>query len=663
MIQADDLQVLLSCVANHTSEALLVTDLDGHIIWCNQGFEKLTGHRLDDCKGRPHLDLQACDHSTPSALDTIRRNGTQSLPYVVDLVLRRADQTTYWARINARPLEDREGLLRWYLLCQKDISRTRERQSKLALQQSIGSQLSTNNQLDSLVPGLLSSLTYYLGYQVAIAWEVQQRPWVGDVELRHRHHHLASGATAPDFLAACKSTSCRKGQDRLGKTWADPAVRTSSLNQADASDPISRAAAKDGLRTSVLVPVRSSRRVSYIFEFCSFDTVTPRPAVLDLLDTMAQSIALVIDRLQDEDRIHQLMTEFDCLFKLSSDGFVMFNKEGVRSYANPAFLEMTGLSPGQLDGVTEAQLDDILARLCPPALRPAAIASCVDVNEPDRIDLCLPRPAVLMRTVREMIATTGERIGRAVYLRDVTKETEVDRMKSEFLSTAAHELRTPMVSVHGFSELLLKRDFTEERRKDIYDTIHRQSKLLINMVNELLDLARIESRAGKDFHIAATSLQPIILSTLDGMQGLGDIRQVQLNLPHDLPAALIDPEKFARALMNVLSNAYKYSPQGGAIRMEILRRPEAAGKGSLGVSIKDHGIGMTPEQLARVFERFYRADPSCNIPGTGLGMCLVQEIMALMGGEVEVKSTHGQGTEVTLWLRTANVLEAALEST
>jgi len=659
MMQADDLLGMLGCVAESASEALMVTDLAGQIVWFNHGFERLSGHQLASSRGRHHLDLQGCEQSTPSALETIRRNSEQTLPYVVDLVLRRADGGNYWARLDARPLKDQAGALRWYLLCQKDISRTRERQSKVALQQAIGSQLSTNNQLESLVPGLLSSLSYFLGYPVAVAWEVHQRPWVGDVDLRCQHHQLNAGACASGFLEACRAHPHLKGQGRLGQAWATPAVSATRLEDAPADDPIVRAALKDGLHTSVLMPVRSSRRVSYIFEFCSFDTTPPKPSVLELLDNMAQSIALVVDRLLDEDRIHRLMVEFDCLFKLSSDGFVMFNKEGIRSYANPAFMQMTGLSRGQLDGITEAQFDDILAGLCSAVHRPAAISDRVDLGEPDRIEMSLPRPTVLMRTVREMVAPHGERIGRAVYLRDVTKETEVDRMKSEFLSTAAHELRTPMVSVHGFSELLLKREFTDERRKDIYDTIHRQSKLLINMVNELLDLARIEARAGKDFHIAATPLQPIIRSTVDGIQGLGDPRQVQMQIPSDLPPVLIDQEKFARALMNVLSNAYKYSPNGGDIQLEILKRADSAAQGSLGVSVIDHGMGMTPEQLARVFERFYRADPSCNIPGTGLGMCLVQEILSLMGGEVELRSTHGQGTVVTLWLRTADALTVA----
>lgn len=137
-------------------------------------------------------------------------------------------------------------------------------------------------------------------------------------------------------------------------------------------------------------------------------------------------------------------------------------------------------------------------------------------------------------------------------------------MKSEFLTTAAHELRTPMVSVFGFTELLL------------------------------------------------------------------------------------DPEKTHRALTNIVSNAFKYSPGGGEVSLDTLDG-DLDGQPAVGIRVSDQGIGMTPAQLARVFERFFRADPSGNIPGTGLGMSLVKEIAELQGGRVEVQSTTGEGTQVTLW--------------
>ena len=221
-------------------------------------------------------------------------------------------------------------------------------------------------------------------------------------------------------------------------------------------------------------------------------------------------------------------------------------------------------------------------------------------------------------------------------------------MKSEFLTTAAHELRTPMVSVFGFTELLLNRPVNEERRRDMLETIHRHALLLINMVNELLDLARIEARQGKDLKPRLCDLSTLVRQAVDSMMVKGDARSVQVALEHHDAELLLDPDKTLRALTNVLSNAYKYSPAGGDITVRTVDG-EVGGRPMVGVTVRDQGIGMSPVECQRVFERFYRADPSGNIPGTGLGMSLVKEIVELQGGSVDLDSAPGQGTAVTMW--------------
>ena len=245
--------------------------------------------------------------------------------------------------------------------------------------------------------------------------------------------------------------------------------------------------------------------------------------------------------------------------------------------------------------------------------------------------------------------TLGAQQETILFFRDVTRETEVDRMKSEFLTTAAHELRTPMVSVFGFTELLLNRPVPEERRRDMLQTIHRQSSLLINMVNELLDLARIEARQGKDLRCIACDVDGLVSQAIAPLGVAGSRHTLQLDIGHGDCMLLVDPEKTNRALTNVLSNAIKYSPAGGCISFSS-HGGSWRGQPMVGLRISDSGIGMSPEQLARVCERFYRADPSGNIPGTGLGMSLVKEIVELQGGHVEISSAVGAGTAVTLWL-------------
>jgi signal transduction histidine kinase len=225
-------------------------------------------------------------------------------------------------------------------------------------------------------------------------------------------------------------------------------------------------------------------------------------------------------------------------------------------------------------------------------------------------------------------------------------------MKSEFLTTAAHELRTPLASVHGFTELLLAEEFPRDISREMLTTMHRQSSLLVKLVNELLDLARIEARAGKDLQIELLPLVPLLQEVVEGFYLESAPRQVVLDLSTEAVWVAADRVKLVQAVNNVLSNACKYSPQGNSIHVQLLVREGRQGR-EIGVSITDQGIGMSEPQLARIFERFFRADPGGAIGGTGLGMTLVKEFLELMGGSVEVTSALGAGTTVTLWLQAA----------
>lgn len=294
-----------------------------------------------------------------------------------------------------------------------------------------------------------------------------------------------------------------------------------------------------------------------------------------------------------------------------------------------------------------------MARCHPPGSIEAHAAGIVPANDGEDgpavrrevLQMHTPCPRTLVRSVRQ----GGHDNETVMYFQDITHALEVDRMKSEFLAMAAHELRTPMVSIFGFTELLLKRQFDDVRRSDMLGTIHRQASVLINLVNELLDLARIEARRGKDFKRAAQPLQPLIQGVIGGLLVHNDGRKVVCDLPDEAVWVDVDTEKLSQALTNVLSNAYKYSPQGGNIELDLVWR-DRDGRLEAGMRVTDHGLGMTPEQQSRVFERFYRADTSGNIPGTGLGMTIVKEIVELHGGQVSLHSAHGVGTTVTLWI-------------
>lgn len=371
-------------------------------------------------------------------------------------------------------------------------------------------------------------------------------------------------------------------------------------------------------------------------------------------------VGIVLDitaRVAAEEANAKRRAQLDTIFSLSPDGFVFFDANDRMVFANPSFERMTGLEWSQ--GAPAISLDSFEAMLndvCDSAHPFASFRKEVHDDEVwrERLHLVRPQTRVVQAESRRSQAGQGETI---FYFRDVTHEDAVDRMKSEFLASAAHELRTPMVSIFGFTELLLKRKYTPERQADMLETIHRQSGLLVKMINELLDLARIESRRGLDLKIEAHPLDELITNSVKGLMRKDTDRQVLVgNVP--CVQVMIDPEKMQLAMNNLLSNAFKYSPQGGDVNLSA--KLDSLGEQEFAViEVTDQGMGMSPEQLSRAFERFYRADASGNIPGTGLGLSLVREVATLHSGQIELESQLGVGTTARLWIPLAKVLVPA----
>ena len=373
--------------------------------------------------------------------------------------------------------------------------------------------------------------------------------------------------------------------------------------------------------------------------------------VMSIHQDLTHFVGIISDvtaHVQAEQAIAERSAQLDTIFSLSPDGFVLFDEREHLMFANPAFERMTGRSwknDGEL--MTLEDFESALGRLCHHDHPMGLIAQWGEGGDPShsRLQLARPQHRVVRGELKRNLVGRGETI---LYFRDITHEDEVDRMKSEFLASAAHELRTPMVSIFGFTELLLRRKYKEDRQADMLQTIHRQSGLLVKMINELLDLARIESRRGMDLLIEAHPLRQLVELSIKGLMRKDTERQVTLREVPEVQV-LMDPEKMQLALSNLLSNAFKYSPQGGDVTLGARLLMES-GRPMAVIEVQDQGIGMKPDQVARAFERFYRADASGNIPGTGLGLSLVKEIAELHNGRAELESQEGQGTLARLYL-------------
>ncbi len=246
------------------------------------------------------------------------------------------------------------------------------------------------------------------------------------------------------------------------------------------------------------------------------------------------------------------------------------------------------------------------------------------------------------------IADGGVFHGAVCTIRDISALKDLERMKDALLSTAAHELRTPLTTIRGFSEILRTRDLAEDRRERYMGFIYEQSTHLGGLVDNLLDVARIQAGRGLEISFESVDVGPIIQSVAAAYQEINSGHTFELvNLDH-LPQVTGDPLRLDQVVRNLVSNAVKYSPNGGPVTISAAVRGDR-----LEVSIRDRGIGMTAEQQAHLFERFYRANQSDSaIGGAGLGLTICKQIVEGHGGEIRVQSEEGVGSTFTFSIPT-----------
>jgi len=246
-----------------------------------------------------------------------------------------------------------------------------------------------------------------------------------------------------------------------------------------------------------------------------------------------------------------------------------------------------------------------------------------------------------------LLAEDGTLRGMVFAIRDITQRKHAEhelhtlnRLKTDFLSTAAHELRTPLTSIRGFSEILIMRELEPARAARYLRMINTQAEQLGKIIDDLLDISRLEAKGNLTLEKEVVELLNIIEDAV--AMFAENAPRHQFRVEADSACALVsaDPLRIGQVMKNLISNAVKYSPQGGVIVLALTCLAD-----TLQVEIRDQGIGLTPEQQQHIFEKFYRADASnIAISGTGLGLSISKLIVDLHGGRMWLESTWQAGT-------------------
>ncbi len=263
---------------------------------------------------------------------------------------------------------------------------------------------------------------------------------------------------------------------------------------------------------------------------------------------------------------------------------------------------------------------------------------------------------LILRTREHLVVTDREEAHRAMLLTlqhqatAVERLQELERVKGDFVSTVSHELRTPITSIIGYAELLeddLAGELSRPQR-EIIDRMERNGRRLLLLVEDLLTLSQIESSAMR-IDPEVTDLRTVLSAAREAIAPVLAHRRLDLDVA--VPAEPVvhhgDPVQLERVVTNLLTNAVKFTPDGGTVEVSLTSRGESSE-----IVVRDDGCGIPETEQARLFTRFFRSSTATAraIQGTGLGLTIVQAIVALHGGRIDVTSAHEQGTTVRVTL-------------
>ncbi|MGO4889279.1 ATP-binding protein [Anaerobacillus sp. MEB173] len=362
---------------------------------------------------------------------------------------------------------------------------------------------------------------------------------------------------------------------------------------------------------------------------------------------LAKQLALSLDKLKsyEETENQRLLTKE--IMETLREGVQLIHDDGTILQSNKQLYLLTGVEFSN----AQLTLTDWLSKLSGRVKQEQELIQfMMDIHNGESVEndsfiyeITEPERKVI-KLYYEPIYRRNKKVDSVFVHQDITKQFEIDQMKSEFVSTVSHELRTPLSSILGFSEVLLHKKLKPERQEKYLTTIYQEAKRLTVLINDFLDVQRMES-GNQVYEKKYHNIIPIIEKVIDAQLINTKIHQFHINKETDYVTVLGDKDKLYQAFNNLISNAVKYSPNGGNITITMYDKDR-----SLYIDIKDEGLGIPEDALPNLFTKFFRVDNSDRrkIGGTGLGLSIVKEIMKVHDGEISVQSKPQDGSVFTL---------------
>jgi two-component system phosphate regulon sensor histidine kinase PhoR len=392
------------------------------------------------------------------------------------------------------------------------------------------------------------------------------------------------------------------------------------------------------VHTIIYVPLMVQDRVIGVLEV---DNRISRDSFTDyhmtLVSALADYAAIAIENARLYSRTELERSKLETILTKIEEGVIVIDDDGRLVLINRRARESFGVEDKNLSGKRFREVVDHQDLL--------EILGEKKRSTPSRVELVLEDGRVLNAQL-----TPIPEIGLVITMQDITHLKELDRIKSDFVNTVSHDLRSPLTAILGYVELIDRVGPINDQQKEFVHRVQISVHNITSLINDLLDLGRIE--AGFDARKEIVPFATIIQYAIDGLKSRSQEKsqEMAVDVQEDLPLVLGNPVRLRQMLSNLIANAIKYTPEGG--KVQIYARAEG---GQIILQVSDNGPGIPAADQPYIFDKFYRAsNVPTDTPGTGLGLAIVKSIVENHLGRIWVDSTLGQGATFTVVLPTTN---------
>ena len=511
---------------------------------------------------------------------------------------------------------------------------------------------------EQAMPQLLSSLGRHLEWDAALHWMVDPEKQA----LRVRHTWQAEAGSARALIERTRSLSIVPGQGLIGRVWQSGVLAAEPNVDAVPDEERLDMAYTPDLKSVLGLPVVDHGVVIGVIELASSRVHDVRDDEVTMLATVGVEIGQFIRRSEVAQALRRSEADHRAIYERSPIGIARISAEGDLLEANPALLTMLG---HDFEAMRSTAWPDLLHAYDQAASRHRAAPLLAGITDGATVQIraatgggqwlwlqltatSIPdqngRPEHVLLMIEDVTAVrdTSDQLAEALESQRAANMNleKLDQTKTEFLSIVSHEFRTALTGIQGFSELIRDGGLESDEVRAYGGYIFNDADRVNRLIGDMLDLDRMES-GRMSMRAADVDINDVLTELMTRAAGAATTMEFRADLDPRLPTVTGDRDRLIQVVSNLVNNAVKYSPDGGTVT--LASRIEG---GYALVSITDTGLGIPPDEIGHVFERFrrVRSGAAQSIPGTGLGLTIVKQIVEMHGGKIWVESAVGHGS-------------------